>query len=370
MLPSPLKPPQMPLTSRVGRIARRSRVVKPASPTSAGRPSRARYSPSSNGSAASAARSSSDSGDDVVVEARDADPAVRALQPGDDLGEGVGRVLDGAAVAARVEVDGRPDDVDLGVHDPAQAERDGRQVALEEARVADDRDVGREPLAVRLEPRVEVDRARLLLALEDVPDVDRHRAAGREERRGGHHVGVDLALVVGRAAGEHPVADDDRLERRRRPQLERVDRLDVVVAVDDDRRGVRGVEPVGVDDRMAAGLGDLDVLQAGRGQRVGQPVGGGTAVVGVGRERRDARDAQERLVRLEARGLRRVEVGVEGGVRCGGYVRHRAHRSGAPPAPESIERAVVRPARSVQRGWGRRSGRLRVRLRRRAGRGR
>ena len=97
------------------------------------------------------------------------------------------------------------------------------------------------------------------------------RAAGR------HDVGVDLALVVGRAAGQHAAVDDDRLERRRGPQVERVDRLDVVVAVDEDRRGALGVEPVAVDDRVAARLGDLDVLDPGRARSVaGQPLGGPT----------------------------------------------------------------------------------------------
>ena len=44
------------------------------------------------------------------------------------------------------------------------------------------------------------------------------------------------------AAAEHRPVADDRLERRRLPQLERVDGLDVVVAVDEGRRraGARG----------------------------------------------------------------------------------------------------------------------------------
>ena len=94
-----------------------------------------------------------------------------------------------------------------------------------------------------------------------------------------------LALVVGRAAREDPVADDDRLERRRRPQLERIDGLDVVVAVDEHRRSARRVQPVGVDDRVTAGLGRLDVLEPDRRSRVDQPVGGAPAVGRVGRQR-------------------------------------------------------------------------------------
>ena len=58
-----------------------------------------------------------------------------------------------------------------------------------------------------------------------------------------------------------PVANE-RLERGRLPQLDRVDRLDVVVAVHEDRRGALGVEPVRVDDRVAPRRRDVDMLEA------------------------------------------------------------------------------------------------------------
>ncbi len=198
--------------------------------------------------------------DHVVVEARDEDPAVLVLEPGDDPGEGVRGIVDRAAVAARMEVDRRPRHVDLGVHHPAQGDRDRRCVALEEPRIADQREIGREALAVGAQPGLEIHRARLLLALEDVAHVHRKLAAGREERLGRPQMEVELALVVGHAPTEDPVADDDGLERRRGPELERVDRLDVVMAVDDHRRRALGVEPVAVDHGRAAGLRHLDML--------------------------------------------------------------------------------------------------------------
>ena len=202
--------------------------------------------------------------------------------------------------------------------------------------------------------RVEVDGARLLLALEHVAHVDRHRATRREEARGGHHVGVDLALVVGRAAREDPVADDDRLERRRRPQVERVDRLDVVVAVDDDRRGVRRVEPVGVDDRVAAGLADLDVLEAGRGQGVGQPAPRrrGSRRRGPGWPRRSGSGGTPCTTRAGRPWSRRDgRRGRRQGRRSGSAS---GNRSGAHRAGNSIERAVVGPARRCWVWVGRR----------------
>ena len=68
-------------------------------------------------------------------------------------------------------------------------------------------------------------------------------------------MGVDLALVVGRAprASIRPSTTTGS-NGRRRPQVERIDGLDVVVAVDEDRRSAGSVEPVGVDDRMTARL--------------------------------------------------------------------------------------------------------------------
>ena len=153
-------------------------------------------------------------GNDVVIEAWNADPAVGALERGDDLGKGVGRILDGTAVAARVKVDGRSHDVDLGVHEAAQGNRDRGQIALEEARVTDDREVGGQPLALGVEPAIQVGAARLLLAFEDELEVDRQLAAGGKKRLRCPEVEMQLALVVRRAPADDPVSIDDRLERR------------------------------------------------------------------------------------------------------------------------------------------------------------
>ena len=121
--PSPWKPPQIPLTSRVGRAPIRSSVVKPASPTSARRPEcvtpRLVVERQGGERLALPVRQA----DDVVIEARDADPPVRTLERRDDLGERVGRVLDRAAVRPRMEVDRRALDVDLDVRVAAQADR-------------------------------------------------------------------------------------------------------------------------------------------------------------------------------------------------------------------------------------------------------
>ena len=80
---------------------------------------------------------------------------------------------------------------------------------------------------------------------------------------GGLEVHEELALVVAGAARVDPLVLVARLERRADPLLERVGRLDVVVAVDEDRGGVvAGVQPLRGDDRMRRRLVDLGPLDA------------------------------------------------------------------------------------------------------------
>ena len=206
-------------------------------------------------------------------------------------------------------------------------------------------------------------RARLLLALEDVADVDREATARREDGRGRHQVEVDLALVVGGAAAEHPPSVHDRLERRRRPEVQRVDRLDVVVAVDQDGRRALGMQPIAVDDGMAGRLGDLDVLEADPSHRIRQPLGGASAVDGMRRDAGDARDPEELLVRGDPRLVGRIEVRFER-VGLGGGVRHRASLAAAGRRRWTRNRTSgPSPARSRVQVWMEAgSGRLRVRL--------
>ena len=77
--------------------------------------------------------------------------------------------------------------------------------------------------------------AGLLLAVAREAHVDR-QLPGRGELAGGGQQQVELALVVGDAAAVEVLAADLGLERRRLPQLERIGRLHVEVAVAEDGR--------------------------------------------------------------------------------------------------------------------------------------
>src|SRR5262249_12675247 len=81
--------------------------------------------------------------------------------------------------------------------------------------------------------------AALLLAFEDKSDIDRHGAGHSFPGPASFNEGHDLALVVASATRHDRLASvrkrsDARFERRRLPQIDRVDRLHVVVTIEDD----------------------------------------------------------------------------------------------------------------------------------------
>ena len=132
---------------------------------------------------------------------------------------------------------------------------------------------------------VEVRAADFLLALEHHLDVDRQRARLRQRRLDGLEVHEDLALVVGRPARVDRALADGGLEGRRLPQVQRIDRLHVVVPVEQHRRRAGRAEPLAVHDRMSGRLVERDVVQADALQFVDAPLG---AAAHVGRVRRAA----------------------------------------------------------------------------------
>ena len=114
-----------------------------------------------------------------------------------------------------------------------------------------------------------------------------------EERLESLHFHPELAFVVDRAARINVVIALGGLEGRGVPFIERLGRLDVVVSVHQDRGLALGMEPVGVDERMAGGVDDLDVVHADAAEFIGDEVGGLRDVAFVLFESADARNAKE-----------------------------------------------------------------------------
>ena len=144
----------------------------------------------------------------------------------------------------------------------------------------------------------------------------------RSTDRNGQAVdGVIIADLLGASASELAslVAGVDaivlmaRLERRSDPLVERVRRLDVVMAVDEHGGRFRArLHPFGRHDRVVRRLVDRRSLDADSRELVRDPVRGSAHLLGSAGIRRDALDAQELVQLREMLGLVIAEVGDRG----------------------------------------------------------
>ena len=281
-----------PFTSAVGRDQIFSSTLRPRSPAGTDRPTPPRNSASSKGKRAPLLGHVVRQLVDALVEARQRHGAILVVQVGEDAREDVDRVPGRAAVAARMQVAVGGSDHDLLPDQPAQHGGDGRRLGVPHAGVADERKVGPELVLVGLDERGERGRPRLLLALEQhrhVAGQPARLAEGAQRLDEGH----ELALVVaGAARDDLRAVAEFRLERIRRPERERIDRLHVVMAVEQHVRGI-AMRPLGEAHhhrptcRRANRRLEAEFDELGR-----QPVGGAPALVRVGHVGRDRRDGE------------------------------------------------------------------------------
>jgi hypothetical protein len=249
---------------------------------------------------------------DAVIEMRQRDLAVFVVQPGKNVAEHMDRVTRGPAVHARMQVAVGGGDGDLFADQSAQHGGDRRRFAVPHAGVADQRQVAGQFVLIGFQERMQRRRAAFLLAFQQNGDAERQAAGLRDPGAGRLDEGHQLALVVGSTPRDDDLAavlagDDARLERVAFPQIERVDRLHVVMAVEQHMRaGLVRVGLVADDHRMAVGVADAR-RNAELGQLARQPVGGGAAVALERGVRGDALDLQK----VEQAGQRGVEIGVD-----------------------------------------------------------
>ena len=240
---------------------------------------------------------------DLVVEALDHHLAVLVVQAGDqpgDRGRGIGHRT---AEESRVQVARRAAEDDLAAGDPAQPVAERRHAGRDHAGVGHRDDVALQQLAVRFEERREVRAADLLLAFEQEGQVHRQLAFFLQRLFHAEDVGQHLALVVGRAAGPDLAVADLRFEGRGGPEGEGIDRLDVVVAVNQHRLAVGAVLVACDHHRMAGGLVQAR-RQAHAGQLLHQPLRAGPHVAGVPRVGGNAGKTKEgeQLLKLRRHG--------------------------------------------------------------------
>ena len=214
-------------------------------------------------------------------------------------------------------------DLDLHVAQAFEAVDQRRLPGREERRVGDHHAVGREaPAAVLADVFVDRLTPGLLLPFDQELDVDRQAPPLGQHRRHRLEVGVGLPLVV-RGAARHQLVPLHRgLERRMAPELDGIDRLHVVMPVEEDRGLARRAQPLPVHQRMAGGV-DPFRLKPRRAHLVQQEVARAQHLVLVLRIGRDRGDADVVLQLLEVSLLLRIDAGEH-------VPRVASHRSSSP----------------------------------------
>ena len=122
----------------------------------------------------------------------------------------------------------------------------------------------------------------------------------------------DLAFVVTGAAAVDVAVALRRLERRREPFIERIDGLHIVVAVEQGGWFAGGVQPIGVNQRMALGIDEAGVLEADAGQLAEDEFGGAAAIGLVLGQGGNGRNAQQILEFVQKTGMVLACVGYGG----------------------------------------------------------
>ena len=162
-----------------------------------------------------------------------------------------------ASFIARVEILLRAVELHFAGDDAAEPVGDGGDTGGVLAGIADDGHVAFQLLFALFEEAIEVVAADFFLAFDDKLHVDGELLLRLEPGFDGLDVGEHLAFVVRRAAGVDLAVADLRLEGGRFPFVERIGRLDVVVAIDECGGRAGCVEPLAVHDRIALRFDEL-----------------------------------------------------------------------------------------------------------------
>ncbi len=230
---------------------------------------------------------------DRLVDLGNVDLAVRALQLTQNADEGLERVRSDAPVRAGVQVSLEGANGNFGVAQASERRIDRWNATRVVRCIANQRGIGPGSLGLRAQQIEDNPPAALFLALEHEADVERRPPRGVEYRLVGLEQAIHLALVVGSATGIELPVPYGRLEGRADPFVQRVWRLNIVVAVDEQGRPPGHLWALRPDHRVTVTLDDLDRRAAQTGQLVTQPLRCTPAIGGVGGESTHTRNTQE-----------------------------------------------------------------------------
>jgi hypothetical protein len=109
----------------------------------------------------------------------------------------------------------------------------------------------------------------LLLSFDKDAHIDRKCAIGSHEGFQGLKYEHSLAFVIDGPTRIEIVSTNCGLEWWRLPKVYRVNWLHVIVAIDENSRLSRSLEPFAINERMALRRDDFDVLEADMSQLIG-----------------------------------------------------------------------------------------------------
>src|SRR4051794_19132079 len=206
-------------------------------------------------------------------------------------------------------------DLELLIEQTAQRGRDRGRVAVPHAGVADQHVVSLKLVLVGFDEGHEVLRADFFLAFDQESDVDRQRPRHPLPGAAGFDEGHDLALVVLGAARHDDLATigmvgHNRLEWRTVPELERIDGLHIIVAVEQHMR--TAARDALADDRGMAGGWPHFSGNAEARDVPGKMLGRRLAIGREGRIGGDRLDPQQREQALQAVVELLIDVGEHG----------------------------------------------------------
>ena len=183
--------------------------------------------------------------------------------------------------------------LDLHVDQSPQPDIQRGQSRRVHFRIGHERDIGLQFRRVLRNVLRDRNAAHLLFAFKEEFQIDRQGAVDGAQRFNGLNVRVHLALVVRRTAGIQIAVALGRLERRRFPEFEGVRRLHIEVAIAENGRPARRVQPIGIYQRVAVGLDQFNILQTRVFQLLRDELGRAVRVLRMLGQRGNAGDAQE-----------------------------------------------------------------------------
>ena len=231
----------------------------------------------------------------ILIKTGNLDEAVIVEDLAQQVAQGHRRIFHRAAENAGVQVARRAVQLDFKCNDAAQRIGERGMFRAGHAGVRDDDGVAFQFGTIFFQKDGKVFAADFLLTFNHKSQVAGQGSSGFEIGLDGLQVGEVLALVVGAAARVNGTSLNARLERRRIPQVERLGRLHVVVAVYHEvRRAAPAtitVRRLGNDDGMAGGRADFRFESDGAAMG-DEPFGAGAKIFFVLRLRGDACEAE------------------------------------------------------------------------------